>query len=729
VIDSATSTRFTSVDLHSNQNPMLVLRRQTAGVLLLGAVFAAPAAAPAQTQQTQQATARQPITHETMWLMKRVGSPVPSPDGRWVVFSVTEPSYTPQEQVSDLWIVPADGSAAPRRLTHTRGGESGAAWSPDSRRLAFSARRDGDDAAQIYVLDVAQGGDAQRVTSISSGARSPQWSPDGAMLLFASNVHPGAVDDTIHRRFVADRRARRYNARVYDGFPIRNWDRWLDELQPTLFVQRAEPGAEPRNLLTGTELAKQPGFGGSMGSGSEQINAAWTPDGRGVVFGATVDRHVAAHAPTTMALYHLGLDGGEPRRITPEGASYFSPRFSPDGRRLYASHSPQTEFAYNLTRIAMMSWPTVGEPQVVTAGVDRSISSFEISPDSRTIYYTAEVEGLDRVFAIPATGGAERVVTPGSTGVYGSVALGGSRQPALFATWESAVNPPEVVRIDARTGAHRPLSRFNVEAAGRIDWQPVEHFWFTSSRGARIHNMIVRPPNFDPNRKYPLLVLMHGGPHSAWKDQYVIRWNYHLLAQPGYVVLLTNFTGSTGFGEQFARNIQHDPLAGPAQEINEAADEAIRRYAFIDETRQAAGGASYGGHLAYWQQGVTDRYRTLIAHAGAMNMESQWGTSDVVFHREVNFGGPMWERGTVWTEQNPILRAANFRTPMLLTIGELDYRVPLNTTLEAWTVLQRLQIPSRLVVFPEENHWILNAENSRFFYREVHDWLAKYLQD
>jgi dipeptidyl aminopeptidase/acylaminoacyl peptidase len=701
------------------------LRCRRSGLALLGALVVLPHAAPAAAQN---APVREPITHESMWMMKRVGAPVVSPDGRWVVFQVTEPAYDPQKQVSDLWIVPAAGGAEPRRLTATRGGESGATWSRDSRRLAFSARRDGDDAAQIYVLDVAAGGEAQRITAVSTGGRAPQWSPDGRRILFASAVYPGAVDDTTSQRIAGERRAQRHRARVYDGFPIRNWDRWLDDTRQTLLVQDAVAGARPQNLLSGTRLAAELGWGGSMGSGSEQINAVWTPDGRGVVFAATTDRHAAAHAQTSMALYHLALDGGEPRRLTPEGDSYGNPRFSPDGRRLYAIVSPRTEWVYNNARIAMLGWPEPGAPAVITADIDRSISDFALSSDGRTLFFSAEDRGHDRVFAVPATGGRERAVTPDSRGGYGTVAVaGGGANPTLVATWESAVNPPEVVRIDSRTGRHQRLTGFNVEAASRIDWEPVEEFWFTSSGGARIHNLLVRPAGFDPNRRYPLLVLMHGGPHAAWKDQYVIRWNYHLLAQPGYVVLLTNYTGSTGFGEAFARNIQGDPLAGPAQEINEAADEAIRRFGFIDGSRQAAGGASYGGHLAYWMQGVTDRYRTLIAHAGAMNMESQWGTSDVIFHREINFGGPVWEQGPVWREQNPIRLATNFRTPMLLTVGEQDFRVPLNTTLEAWSVLQRLQIPSRLIVFPEENHWILNAENSRFFYGEVHQWLARYL--
>jgi dipeptidyl aminopeptidase/acylaminoacyl peptidase len=220
---------------------------------------------------------------------------------------------------------------------------------------------------------------------------------------------------------------------------------------------------------------------------------------------------------------------------------------------------------------------------------------------------------------------------------------------------------------------------------------------------------------------------MHGGPHTMWRDQITLRWNYHLLAAPGYVVLLTAYKGSTGYGEAFADAIKGDPLAGPAEEINEAADEAIRLYGFIDGSRQAAAGASYGGHLANWMQATTTRYRCLISHAGLVSLASQWGTSDVIYHREIMNGGPVWEDGPVWREQSPARRAVSFKTPVLLSIGENDFRVPLNQTLENWSYLKRLQVPSRLIVWPEENHWILKPEDSRYFYQEVHAWLEKYL--
>jgi dipeptidyl aminopeptidase/acylaminoacyl peptidase len=694
-------------------------RAVTRGVFLTFALLAMLPAA-----EVVQAQAGQPITHEAMWQMKRLGAPVVSPDGRWAVAAVTEPAYDSQRQYSDLWLTAVDGSQPPRRLTFSRAAESGVAWSPDGRRLAFATRRDGDEAAQLYVLDLAAGGEALRITTLSTGASSPRWSPDGRSLLFASSLYPGLSGDSAQVAAASERRNRRYRARVYDGFPIRDFDRWVDERQPRLFTVAAEPGARPVDLLGGSQLVAEPGFGGSA-----DLQAAWTPDGAAILFVAAATRHTAAHADVPSHLYRVDARGGEPVALTSGAASYFAPSFSPDGRTLYALTNPYNEHVYNVNRLVSLSWPQPGAPTVLTAEWDRSVSGYEVSADGRTLYLLAEDQAHDRIFTMPSGGGPVRVLTSGSKGVYSGLSVSGTgRNTVLVATWESAAHPPEVVRVDERTGQHRNLTSFNTEAAALLDLPPLQEFWIDASTGRRVQSFIALPPGFDPNQRYPLFVVMHGGPHGAWKDQFVIRWNYHLLAKPGYVVLLTNFTGSTGFGAAFAQAIQGDPFAGPAQEINEAADEAIRRFAFIDGTRQAAGGASYGGHLAYWMQGVTDRYRTLIAHAGAMNMESQWGTSDVVFHRERNFGGPVWEQGPVWREQNPIRLAANFRTPMLLTVGERDFRVPLNTTLEAWTVLQRLQIPGRLIVFPDENHWILDGENSRFFYSELHAWLERYLK-
>lgn len=677
---------------------------------------------------TAQTPARRTITHQDLWTMPRVGAPAISPDGRWVVVTVIEPAYDEKQQVSDLWIVPADGTAEPRRLTSTPGAEGGVAWSVDGTRLAFSARRGDDDAAQIYVMDIARGGEAQRVTSASTGARAPRWKPDGTAILFTSDVYPGARTDADNKAAAAERRARKYNARVFDSFPVRDFDRWLDDRHASLLVQPLTPGAAATDLLAGTHLVTQSGFSGQIGSGAENIAAAWTPDGSGVVFVATTNRNEAARSEVVSSLWLVPSGGGEPTRLTTGAESYATPTFAPDGRSLYAVMEPATDRVYTLGRLVRWSWPAMADRQTLGESLDRPIGTLRIARDSARIYFTAEDQGHERLYVLPASGGSPREIGTLDTGTLTALDVGGAASaPVAVCLWQSAVQPPEAVRVDLTSGARTPLTRFTASRVAGLDLPAAETFWFTSARGARIHNLLVRPPAFDPGKKYPLLVVMHGGPHGASRDEWVLRWNYHLLGAPGYVVLMTNYMGSTGFGEAFAQRIQGDPLEGPALEINQAADEAIARYPFVDATRQVAGGASYGGHLANWMAVTTTRYRALVSHAGLFDLAAQWGTSDVAYSRERNMGKPVWEDPATWSRQSPLMRAGQLKTPMLVTVGERDYRVPANNALQLWASLQRMHVPSRLIVFPEENHWILRAENSRFFYGEVHAWLARWL--
>lgn len=680
---------------------------------------------------TTYAQTKTPLTHEAMWMLKRVGAPVPSPDGKWVVFSMVEPAYDEKDQVSDLWIVPSNGSAKPRRLTFTKGGESGVAWSPDSRQIVFSARREGDEVSQLYVLDVANGGEAVRITSLSTGARSAQWRPDGKALLFVSTVYPGALDDDANKKIATERKAQKYRVRAYDRFPIRNWDKWVDDTQTHLFVQDAQPGAKAQDILAGTKLVGERGFAGRGTDSADELDAIWTPEGDAIVFVASTNRDAAAYANTNTSLFKISASGGEPVRLTTSADSFTRPAFRPDGKALYAISNAQTETkVYNLDRLAKFSWPNPGQAVILTSGFDRAVGNFALTPDSKSIYFAAEEAGNEKLYTLAADGNEVRLAMDMTRGVYTNLKIPAkAASTMLIANWESAINPPEVFRLELDSKTQQPLTGFNAEQLAKIDWLPLRHFWFTSKAGKRIHNMIALPPNFDERKKYPLLVVMHGGPHSMWRDNWGLRWNYFMLTRPGYVVLLTNYSGSTGFGEAFAQSIQGDPLKGPGNEINEAADEAIRLYSFVDGSRQAAAGASYGGHLANWMQASTTRYKTLISHAGLINLESQWGTSDTIYSREINNGGPVWEQGPVWREQNPIRFAANFKTPIMLSVGENDFRVPLNQTLENWSVLQRLRIPSRLLVWPDENHWILKGENSRYWYQEVYAWLKKYLDE
>ncbi|MBM3872360.1 MAG: S9 family peptidase [Verrucomicrobia bacterium] len=710
----------------------------TAGGTAGGTATVAPAPTVAGTPAV---VTPRPITHEDVWLMKRVGGPVLSPDGTRVVFSVTDPAYDPKEQSSDLWLVMTDGSSAPRRLTHSRGAEAGATWSPDGSRLAFSAKRDGDDAPQVYVLNLETGGEAERITQLSTGARGPQWSPDGQRILFSSDVYPGAKDDAANKRAAKERKDRPWTARVYDGFPIRYWDQWLDDRRPSLFVQEARAGAVARDILAGTELVAKRGFAGRLSDAGQSLSAAWTPDGEGVVFVATIERDRAAYADTSTDLYLVGLKGidrvgphgGEPQALTAGPDDFGGPVFTPDGRHLLLSFSPGGDGkVYHHSRVVSFPWPMQGASRVdLTASLDLSIADFVLLADGRTVLLAAEEGAHTRLFSVPVTGGP---VTPRplqGAGVISSLAAEAGR---IVASSESAMGPPELVEIELATGARKPLTRFNADRLAPLDLRPLVSFVVTSALGRPVETLVLRPAGFDPARRYPVLVVIHGGPAPQFRDAWSVRWNYQLLAAPGYVLVMTNYSGSRGYTEAFGQAIQGDPLKTPADEINQGLDEALRRYPFLDGNRVAAAGASYGGHLVNWLQATTTRYRAFVSHAGLVNLESQWATSDVIYHREVGNGGPVWEQGPIWREQNPARLAGNhakgtgWRTPMLLTVGENDFRVPLNNTLENWSFHQRLQIPSRLIVFPDENHWILKGENGRFWYREVQGWLAQWLK-
>jgi dipeptidyl aminopeptidase/acylaminoacyl peptidase len=672
-----------------------------------------------------------PITHEDLWLMPRVGAPELSPDGRYAVFPVMAPAYERADQATHLWLVATDGSAAPRQLTFDRAAESGPSWSADGRRIAFSAKREGDEVAQIYVLDL-DGGEARPVTSVSTGARLPRFSPDGSRIAFTSDVHPDSRDDADSRRIIEEEKSRKHEVLTYTSFPIRNWDRWLAERQPRILVQTL--GEEQAvDVLAGSDLVAQPGYGGRVTPGGTELDVAWAPDGQSLVFVASRNRDRAAYDFTHTDLWQVSAEGGEPRRLTggdgPEGGdTWTTPAFSPDGQSLYALRVPRSDQVYNAARLARLAWPNASPRGDITLPDARAVLQYSISPDSRELYMLTDDAGHVKLYRADARGGEARLAFDMDEGIYNNLSgarLG--RQPVLVANFESSTSPAEVVRIDLRRGGHQRLTSFTADKVAGLDLQPLEHFWFESERGARIHSMLVRPAGFDPGRRYPLVVIMHGGPHLMYRDYFFLRWNYHLLAGSDYVVLLTNYTGSTGFGEAFAQGIQGDPLRGPAEEINQAADVAIARYDFIDGNRQCAGGASYGGHLANWMQSATDRYRCLISHAGLVNLESQWGTSDIAYSREANLGGPPWEDLAVWREQNPIRYAGSWRTPTLVTIGKLDYRVPLNNSLEYWTALQRQRVESRLLVYPNENHWIMNGHNSRHFYGEIDQWLARWL--
>jgi dipeptidyl aminopeptidase/acylaminoacyl peptidase len=669
-----------------------------------------------------------PVTHADVWLMQRIGTPVVSPDGTRAVVSVEEPAYEDDEKVNDLWLIDISGRDEPLRLTASAEGESGVDWSPDGSKIAYSVAKEEEEPPQIYVLNMVGPGESIQVTNLSTGASSPKWSPDGKRLAFESRVYPGAADDEANAAEKAAREERGYNASAYDIFPIRQWDRWRDDLQTHLFVQDAVPGAAATNLMFGSDLVASPGFRGVESRSGDSLEAVWTPDGDALVISATSNLHDAARGPVYHHLYRVAAGGGDVQQLTDSRDwSCHTAMFSNDGRSLYCQLEPKTEFVREMVEIARFDWDgkaVSDAPVIITESFDRSVNQMDISRNDRTVYFTAHDAGRVRVYSVPARGGDARALDDQGRGVYAGVAVAGRQ---LVARWESSAVPAELVRIDAANGQHTPISGFNAGRVAGVDRPEFIEFWFENDAGFNVHSWLALPPGFDENEKYPLVLMIHGGPFSSSTDSDHVRWSPHLLAAPGYVVLLTDYTGSNGYGEAFAQAIQGTPLKAPGDDVMRAVDEAIKRYPFIDAERMAAAGASYGGHLVNWLQATTTRFDALVGHAGLIDLEGQYSSSDSVWHRERMNGGPAWGDSPVWKEESPSTYVGNFRTPILLTIGEKDFRVPVNQTIAAWTYVQRMQVPGRLLVFHEANHWIMNAKEARYYWEEVHAWLAKHL--
>jgi dipeptidyl aminopeptidase/acylaminoacyl peptidase len=407
--------------------------------------------------------------------------------------------------------------------------------------------------------------------------------------------------------------------------------------------------------------------------------------------------------------------------VSDETTDYGQVQFSEDGKYILATGHVNGPKIYYLQHLYRFAWPAMTGRTELAQGLDRPINDMQVAGGS--IFASIEDKGVDRAIEISIETGAVKPVLGGESGSVAGLSVANG---VMAFQYQHLAAPVEVFTYIG--GKRIGISKANDTVLATLDLPQPEVFWTKSSRGKMIRSVMLRPAGFDATKKYPLFVLMHGGPAISFKDVFGFRWNPYIFAAPGYVIVMTDYTGSVGYGEKFAQDIQFDPFKGPGNEILEAAADAIKRYPFIDASRQAAGGASYGGHLANWMQATTSHFKCLIAHAGLVNSEAQWGTSDVIWGRELMNGGAPWVPTKTWKEQNPMRFAANFKTPMLLTVGENDFRVPINNTLENWSIHQRLQIPSKLIVFPGENHWILSPDNSKFHYQEVGNWLGKYLK-
>jgi len=657
---------------------------------------------------TAPASAPQPLSAEAMWRLKRVGDPQLSPDGTLAVVPVTRFDAEENKGYTDLYMVPTAGGPAVQ-LTADAASDTAPRWSPDGRWIAFVSKRGEDKQPQIYVISTA-GGEARRVTDWPTGAAAPRWFPDSQRIAFIGTTWADLkTRDEVAKR-QKEREESKMTAKVWERGPAAHWDRWLDDRAPHVFVTDLD-GKEPFSptLRAGQSLdVREPS------ADSYSIS----PDGVELAFVGQSDR---TGRRGNLDVYTVPVAGGEARNLTPTNeATDANPSYSPDGRWLAFTQQRIRGFYADRARLMLVDRRS-GDVRNLTEQWDRSAAGLVWAPDSRGLYGAIDDAATQRVHFFDVRGGAPRAVTKQND--HTGLAIAGlGRGTTLVGIRQSFSEPPTLVRIDPRSGASTKLSTFNDEILKDVAFGPVESVTYKGANDADIQMWVIKPPGFDPAQKYPVFLILHGGPHNGVTDVWQWRWNAQVFASWGYVAAWHNFHGSSGFGQAFTDSINPDWRTKPLKDTLKAA-EWFRAQPWVDGERMVAGGGSYGGYLASVLLGAEHPFKALIAHAKVYNLYTQIGDD---FGSEQERFFEFWEKPEEFAGYSPHTYAANFDTPTIVIHGQLDYRVPVNHGFELFNTLQRKGVPSKMVYYPNENHWILQPQNSLFWYSTVRDWVTRY---
>jgi dipeptidyl aminopeptidase/acylaminoacyl peptidase len=647
------------------------------------------------------------LAAEDLWAVPRVGSPVPSPDGALLAVSVTTYDLEKNAGKGRIWLVPARGGE-PRALTSAETSSAEPAFSPDGRRLAFVRKADGGK-AQLHVMPL-DGGEAQKLTDLPLGAFDPTWLPDGSGIVFGTTLIKGHLTPEATKAELERREKDPVKAHVTEDRVYRFWDTWLTTGEvPHLFVYDLASGAL-RDLMPESTTW----FDWMDPSGQYDVS----PDGKEIAYaGILFDE---ARSLMRTAIFTVPVAGGKPTALTPDHPADDSrPRYTPDGKSIV--YGMQHDPFFYADRVRLMRYDRASNAHAALLDDwDLSPVHWEFAADG-TLFLEAEENGRVCGFALGTGVRAPRRVVAGGS-IAGLRPVAGGR---LVFTLQHLSLPPEVHAAPAAGGAAERLTRFTEPALARVSLGEVRETTFEGAFGETIQMFVVLPPGYESGKKYPLVQVVHGGPHGISPDAFHFRWNGQAFAAPGYVAALVNFQGSTSWGQDFAQRIQGAWGERPFEDVMKATD-ALIAAGLVDETRMAAAGGSYGGYLVSWIEGNTDRFKCIVNHAGVYDLMVQYA-SDVTQGRAQSMGGEPWEGIERIDRWNPARAAKGFTTPMLVIHGERDFRVPVSHGLECYGVLKAKGVPARLLYFPDENHWILKPANSILWYREVLGWMKRWL--
>ncbi|HEY9140687.1 MAG TPA: S9 family peptidase [Bryobacteraceae bacterium] len=659
---------------------------------------------------------KRPFDANALMELKRISDPQISPDGKTVAFTVQSVDLAANRKPQQVWTVPLEGGA-PQQITHNGDNNSRPRWSPDGKRIAYISDRGGS--SQIWLMD-ADGGNAKQITSLATEADAEIFSPDGKYLVFVSTVYPECgADDACNKKNLDADAANPVKARVYTELLYRHWAAWSSRRRSHLLMVPAGGGAI-RDLTPGDRDV--PPF--SLGGPDDYDISA---DGAEICYAENLDPVPAVSTNTD--LYVLRVTGGaEPQqavKITSNPAADATPRYSPDGK--YLAWRAQARAGYESDRWRLMLLErSTGKVTSLTESLDRWVNSFVWAPDSSRLFFTTGDRGRQAIQWISVKGGEMHVAAAGDSELDDMMLAPDGK--TMVYTQQTGASPVEIYRGASSGGVPVALTHLNDAELNTHQLTPLEEFSVDAPDGARVDSFLIKPYGFDPARKYPVIMLIHGGPQGNWGYSWTYRWNAQVFAAAGYVVVEPNPRGSTGYGQKFIDEINHDWGGKVFDDIMAVTDHVVADVPYADASRMTAAGGSYGGYMIDWILGHTQRFKALISHDGVYDMTSEFGATEELWFPLWEMGGTPWDKPDDYQKWSPSSYVTEFHTPTLVFHGELDYRVPETQGLELFTALQLQKVPSKLVVFPDEGHWVLKPRNSLFWYKTFLDWLDSWVK-
>jgi len=733
------------------------MRRTTLSFLL--ALFVAASFCAAQSSPT-----KRPMTFEDMMHMRRLGETAVSPDGKWLAYSVTTVNLEMNTKTPELWLQAIAGGE-PQLIPVTRAGDGGPQFARDGKRILFLSGREGGQQVWLADFDTATGATSnpKKLTTISTEADNALWSPDGRFVVFTSSVYPdcpaitaadGATGDKCNADRDAALAASKVKAQIFTHLLYRHWNHYTGDKRSHLFLVTVETGAV--RDLTPNDPHDVPPFSLEGGGGF-----SIAPDGKELAFTENVDPEPATSVSAKIFTLDLTNPAAKPVAVSNSAGGNFNPAYSPDGK--YLAWRSQARAGYEADKFRLMLYDRAAKTiKDMLPRFDNWVDEFVWALDSQSIYFVSGDKGEAPVYLAKLTG-SYGIVAPGvNTGDFaGLLAIPSGGESYLVATMMTVGQPSEVVQLGkfhyaggyslsgdgspvkyrgALDTRPRPITHLNDALLSQLDLPKMESFWFTAADKTKVQGFIIRPPGFDASKKYPVKFLIHGGPQGAWGDAWSYRWNAELFAANGYVVVMINPRGSTGYGQAFVDGVNGDWGGKPFTDLMTGLDYAEQHYPFIDKTRECALGASYGGYMANWVLGHTDRFKCIVSHDGMFDAESAFGSTEEDWFNIWEFKFPNTQGGHPWDyygkpdsenpfrKWSPSMYAKNFKTPTLVVHSQLDYRLDVSEGFQLFDTLQLLKVPSKMVYFPDEGHWVLKPQNSQLWWKTVNDWVDQWTE-